>query len=89
MQLEGLILGDRGVKLPWEEGGSRPDMAPALGVFREPVLELLNRDPSLRPSMDSFCGWCNRLLCSVSTLSHGPSLRMAPTEMMQVSPSEQ
>lgn len=82
MQLEAQILGDHGSKLPWEEGGSRPDMVQALGVFREPVLALLNRDPTYRPSMDSFCGMCNRLLCSVSTLAHGSSLRLAPTEMM-------
>lgn len=63
-------------------------MVPALGVFKDPVLALLNRDPSLRPSMDSFCGMCNRLLCSVSTLPHGSALRLAPTEMMQVPTSE-
>jgi hypothetical protein len=88
VQLEEQILGDDGAKLPWEEGGSRPDMVQALGVFKEPVLALLHRDPTARPTMDSFCGMCNRLLCSVSTLAHGASLRLAPAEMMQMPTSE-
>ena len=82
MQVENQIMGSNGSKLPWEDGGARPDMVPALGVFKEPVLALLNRNPAQRPSMDSFCGMCNRLLCSISTLSHGNALRLAQTEMM-------
>jgi hypothetical protein len=88
MQLEEQILGNNGAKLPWEQGGARPDMVPALGVFSDPVLALLHRDPEQRPSMDSFCGMCNRLLCSVSTLSHGTALHLAPADTMLMPSTE-
>lgn len=50
MQVVSQLLGAK--PLPWEnlqEGDRR-----ALGAFRPPILQLLQRDPSRRPGLDSF-----------------------------------
>ena len=38
-----------------------------LGAFREPILQLLNRDPSKRPSMPDFYNQCNSVFSSSTT----------------------
>lgn len=54
------IVGE--LPLPWED----PEIAPALlrrfGHFKLPVMSLLERDPSKRPSMNEFLKECNRVL---------------------------
>eukprot|EP00892_Ulva_mutabilis_P004414 jgi/Ulvmu1/2344/UM013_0192.1 len=52
------LLGERA--LPWE--ALQPEDRERLGVFRAPVLELLRRDPSRRPSMASFYHTCRLLV---------------------------
>lgn len=52
------LLGDRA--LPWE-ALQAADRA-RLGAFRGPVLELLRRDPSRRPTMAAFYHNCRLLM---------------------------
>jgi hypothetical protein len=35
-----------------------------LGIFWQPVLSLLHRDPCMRSSMKDFCSACNKLVSS-------------------------
>lgn len=50
-------------ELPWEGERlrSHPAVRKRLGVFKNPVLALLHRDPVRRASMEDFCGACNSL----------------------------
>lgn len=55
--------------LPWEGGGSlRADTRRKLGIFQQPVLALLRRDPRDRPSMAAFCDTCNDIVTSSTTV---------------------
>lgn len=56
------IEGKKGQKLPWERNPMKPRLAQKLGMFRKLVLALLNRDPSKRPPMKTFCTACTRVL---------------------------
>lgn len=46
--------------LPWE-GQLRPDVKRKLGAFQEPVLRLLQREPSQRMTMNKFHTSCTKL----------------------------
>jgi hypothetical protein len=51
--------------LPWEQMSS--DERKQLGAFRKPVIALLNRDPSMRPSMPKFISDCNSIFATSAT----------------------
>lgn len=65
------LLGDRA--LPWE--ALHPSDREKLGEFRAPVLELLRRDPSRRPSMASFYHTCRLLVDENSSRRSNASSR--------------
>ena len=46
--------------LPWE-GALSAQLRDKLGVFKEPVLQLLQRDPARRASMQYFSGMCRTM----------------------------
>jgi hypothetical protein len=60
------IEGLNGQELPWEGQNLTPANRRQLGVFRGTLMELLNRDPAERPSMENFCDTCNRVLAGTS-----------------------
>lgn len=60
------IRGDAAAVLPWE-GGIPVRIQRLLGAFREPVLQLLRRDPSERISMWRFHALCNRVVADRPT----------------------
>lgn len=71
-QLEGRV------PFPWEQpdsadtsGESDGDHNVALGVFRTPLLALLNRDPAERGTADEFCIACNEVVARVTTTATG------------------
>lgn len=56
-------------RLPWEEQGpAAAERLESLGVFKGAVLQLLNRDPTLRPSMQRFYDAANRIFSSRTTI---------------------
>ena len=57
MQVVSRLLG---LPLPWEQELS-PVVARQLGVFRGPVMQLLQREPSDRMSMDCFHTLCSKV----------------------------
>ena len=46
----------------------KPRLKRKLGMFRNLVLDLLNRDPAKRPSMQRFCAACHHLMSSTVTV---------------------
>lgn len=68
MQVMDQIEGCNGQLLPWEGGNFSPTAKSQLGIFRRYILKLLERDPSLRPSMAQFCDMCSRILTATTTL---------------------
>eukprot|EP00892_Ulva_mutabilis_P008124 jgi/Ulvmu1/5684/UM024_0031.1 len=54
--------------LPWE-GELGQEVKDRLGIFREPVLRLLHRDPAQRASMQHFCDLCQSM--ATGTLGNG------------------
>ena len=64
LQVMDMLSGN--LPLPWE-GELRPRVAHSLGPFREAVLQLLQRDPDVRSTMQSFHSTCSNLFhCSSS-----------------------
>eukprot|EP00892_Ulva_mutabilis_P004146 jgi/Ulvmu1/2102/UM125_0006.1 len=59
------LMGD--LPLPWEAELS-PEMQRKLGAFKEPVLQLLQRDPSRRIALRRFHDICNRLFANRTTV---------------------
>lgn len=60
-----MLRGDR--PLPWE-GELSAQHAQRLGALKQPVLQLLQRDPALRPSMHDFQAACAQLFASPSAV---------------------
>lgn len=56
-----MLAGER--PLPWE-GGLSPRTQRRLGILRRPVLQLLQREPSRRSTMEDFCDSCGHILTS-------------------------
>lgn len=52
-------------KLPWER--MSPDDRKKLGAFRSPILQLLERNPAQRPTMEQFYHNCNSIFSSSVT----------------------
>ena len=65
MQVMAQLRGES--ELPWEGRRFRahPSDRRRLGVFRQPVLALLQRRPERRATMQQFCNSCHRLFSSV------------------------
>lgn len=56
-------------RLPWEDGTDEAaERLEKLGVFKGAVMQLLNRDPQQRPSMQRFYDACNRVFSSRTTI---------------------
>lgn len=53
--------------LPWE-GTLTPAVRRKLGVFKNIVLKLLNRDPTERLSMSEFCVSCDRVVIGTTSI---------------------
>lgn len=64
LQVKARLLGQ--THLPWESQ-LRPDTKQKLGAFREPVLQLLQRDPSQRMPMHDFHAACIRVFAQQTT----------------------
>jgi hypothetical protein len=62
------IEGLNGQQLPWEGEGITPAIKRCLGIFKTPIISLLSRDPSARPSMSEFCDSCNRVLAGSTSV---------------------
>jgi hypothetical protein len=64
MQVIAQIVGEQ--QLPWEsEQGARLLLRRA-GKFKGPLLQLLNRDPAERPTIESFVMQCSNILSSTT-----------------------
>lgn len=68
VQVMDQIQGVNGQKMAWEGSKLTSKKRNALGVFRNSLLKLLNREPALRPSMAEFCDTCNRVLTGGTTV---------------------
>jgi hypothetical protein len=68
MQLMDRIEGLNGQELPWEGQGVTTAIRRRLGIFKDPIISLLSRDPSDRPSMSEFCDSCNRVLAGSTSV---------------------
>lgn len=60
------ILGVNGKHMPWEGGRLPRTVRKRLGIFKNELLRLLDRDPVNRPSMDDFVETCNKILGGTS-----------------------
>lgn len=60
MQVVGQLLGEEA--LPWEGANLTFDHRTRLGALRRPILQLLERDPAARPSMQAFSDHCRALI---------------------------
>lgn len=67
LQVMAQLAGEK--RLPWEEGTEEAtERLEKLGVFKGAVMQLLNRDPQQRPSMQRFYDACNRVFSSRTTI---------------------
>ena len=53
-------------ELPWE-GEKNIDARRKLGMFRQPILSLLRRDPVERTTLANFCSSCQQVFTATST----------------------
>lgn len=67
LQVMDRIEGRNGLQLPWE-GTLPPTVRRKLGIFRNSIMHLLDRDPSQRPSMADFCMSCDRVLAGSTSV---------------------
>jgi hypothetical protein len=68
MQVMDRIEGLNGQELPWEREGITTVIKRCLGIFKTPIISLLSRNPSERPSMSQFCDSCNRVLAGSTSV---------------------
>ena len=52
--------------LPWEEGISKQQQQ-QLGLFKNPIMQLLHRDPAKRSDMMMFHNACNKLFAAATS----------------------
>ena len=57
MQIISQLKGE--AELPWEGDRAKPDVMRKLRTLRRPVMALLDRDPTNRPTMMKFCDQCD------------------------------
>ena len=67
MQVISQIVGDR--PLPWEDPVTAPAILKRFGLFKDVILELLDRDPNARPSMLDFTRSCRQVLALSTSAS--------------------
>lgn len=67
LQVIAQLLGER--HLPWER--MSPEDRKKLGAFRNPILQLLERNPAKRPTMTQFYQNCNDIFSSSVTYTPG------------------
>lgn len=60
------IMGERGLQMPWEGAQMTRSLRRKLGVFKDALMQLVDRDPAKRPSMADFCHTCNQVLGGTS-----------------------
>lgn len=60
MQVISQIVGE--TPLPWEDPATAPVILKRFGLFKDVILELLDRDPDARPSMVDFTRSCRQVL---------------------------
>lgn len=61
------LLGEQ--PLPWEGERLTGAQRTRLGVFRRPVLQLLERDPARRPTLQQFCDMCTSIFSATTTVN--------------------
>ena len=69
VQVHGAITGKGTAKLPWEVTPLDTQIRQQLGVFRKVVLQLLDRNPDRRPSMQDFCAACERVFAQTQSIT--------------------
>lgn len=67
------LLGEE--SLPWERMNAATRKT--LGAFKSPILQLLNRDPSKRPTMSEFYNNCNAIFSTSTTFTPGKVASMS------------
>lgn len=67
MQVIQQLLGEQ--PLPWEGAGLSAAQRSRLGVFRRPVMQLLERDPGRRPSLSQFCDMASSIFSATTTVN--------------------
>lgn len=80
MQVVKQLLGEE--PLPWE----RMTVATrkTLGAFKGPIMQLLNRDPSQRPSMSQFYDNCNAIFSTSTTYTPANKASMGSSNTSDV-----
>ena len=68
VQVMDQIEGIKGQNLPWEDACMTSTNRKRLGAFRNPIVALLSRDPSQRPSLAHFCATCHRVLAGSTSV---------------------
>ena len=69
IQVHDCITGKGRGKLPWERVPLDAAIRQQLGVFRKVVLQLLDRNPLNRPSMQDFCASCDRVFAQTQSMA--------------------
>lgn len=64
MQIMKQLQGEE--ELPWE-GEQHIEARRKLGIFRQPILSLLNREPTERATLAAFCRSCQQIFSATST----------------------
>ena len=64
VQAVSMLKGD--LPLPWEEGLSKQQRQ-QLGLFKDPIMQLLQRDPGERSDMLTFRNACNKLFAAATS----------------------
>jgi hypothetical protein len=59
--------------LPWEKDRLAPERKRKLGVFKNPILQLLSRDPLQRMTLPQFCNVCRNILSPQTTSTAPPA----------------
>lgn len=65
-------------ELPWEGQQNSSMVRKKLGIFRQPILSLLQRAPADRSSLAVFCNACQQVFSSTSTVCNYTSPRYIP-----------
>lgn len=70
------IVGE--LPLPWEDADTAPALLRRFGHFKLAVMNLLQREPSKRPSMKAFLKDCNRVLMHTTRTGNSAVLNTSP-----------